>query len=167
MNTTRSVGSLRIVGLLLIALPLLTACGPPRQPAAQPAQLSDETFKEFGPYELHYNALQSDGLSPEVASKYSIQRSKNRVLLNVSLLRKDADHEPRKPADATVQVDAYNLTGQLKSLTMRRVNEGDAIYYIGDVSISGDEILVFDISATPQNETNPLKVKFKRQFFAD
>jgi hypothetical protein len=50
---------------------------------------------------------------------------------------------------------------------MRRVSEGDAIYYIGEVSISGSEILVFDITVTPTGESTPLKVKFKREFFAN
>ena len=38
---------------------------------------------------------------------------------------------------------ARNLNGQLKSLAMRRVQEGTAVYFIGEVGISGDEILVF------------------------
>ena len=52
----------------------------------------------------------------------------------------------------TVTVDAYNLNGQLKDMEMRRVSEGEAIYYIGEVSISGAEILVFDIAVTPHGE---------------
>ena len=63
-------------------------------------------------------------------------------------------------------VDAYNLNGQLKNLDMRRVSEGEAIYYIGEVSISGAEILVFDIAVTPSGESEPLRVKLKREFFS-
>ena len=114
--------------------------------AAQPLE---ETFKDFGNYEVHYNALRTDELTPEIARNYGIQRSSNRVMLNVTVLRKEAEHAPRKPVEADVTVDAYNLNGQLKDLEMRRVSEGEAIYYIGEVSISGTEILVFDISVTP------------------
>ena len=74
---------------------------------------------------------------------------------------------PRKPVDGEVQVDAYNLNGQLKNLEMRRVSEGEAIYYIGEVTISGSEILVFDISVTPTGETMPIDVKFKREFHSN
>jgi hypothetical protein len=35
------------------------------------------------------------------------------------------------------------------------------------VPISGSEILVFDIKALPQDETTPVELKFKREFFAD
>jgi hypothetical protein len=132
-----------------------------------PAQPSEPSFKEFGQYELHYNALRTDRLSADVARAYGIQRSKNRVLLNVTMLRKDADHAPRKPVEGAVKVDAYNLTGQLKDIEMRRISDGGAIYYIGEVAISGNEILVFDIKATPSNEADALTAKMTREFFAD
>ena len=131
--------------------------------AAQPA---DATFQEFGDYEVHFNALRTDALTPDVAAAYGIQRSTNRVMLTVTVLHKQADRAPRKPVDANVQVDAYNLNGQLKNLEVRRISEGEAIYYIGDVGISGAEILVFDISVTAQEGAAPMKVKFKREFYA-
>jgi hypothetical protein len=116
---------------------------------------------------LHFNALRTDQLTADVARTYNIQRSTNRVMLNVTLLHKKADGEPRLPVEAQVSVDAYNLNGQLKNLEMRRVTEGTAIYYIGEVSISGSEILVFDIKATPPGAAEAFTVKFKREFFAD
>jgi Domain of unknown function (DUF4426) len=143
------------------------ACGQPSQIAmAAQAEPSNETFQDFGNYEVHYNAIRTDALTPEVARSYGIQRSTNRVMLNVTVLRKDAARGPRKPVDATVQVNAYNLNGQLKPMEVRRISEGEAIYYIGELSITGTEILVFDISVTPSGEKNPLKVKLKREFFS-
>ena len=132
-----------------------------------PAQALDETFKDFGNYEVHYNALRTDELGAEIARVYGIQRSANRVLLNVTVLRKEAEHAPRKPIEATVTADAYNLNGQLKDLELRRVSEGEAIYYIGDVSIAGSEILVFDISVVPSGESQPFNVKLKREFVSN
>jgi hypothetical protein len=153
--------------VLLSAALLAGGCNGPTQSAAAPAaQESDKTFQDFGTYEVHYNALRTDTLSAEIARSYGIQRSTNRVMLNVTILRKEADHAPRKPVDGVVQVDAYNLNGQLKNLEIRRIAEGEAIYYIGEVSISGTEILVFDITVTPQGEATPLRMKFKREFYA-
>ncbi len=127
----------------------------------------DQTFKQEGDYDVHFNALRTDQLTPEVARAYGIQRATNRVMLNVTVLKKEAQNAARKPVEASVEVDAYNLNGQLKNLEMRRVSEGEAIYYIGEVSISGNEILVFDISVTPSGETTPIQVKLKREFFAN
>jgi hypothetical protein len=157
----------RIPGVILVTVAAaLAACGKPSQTAVAQAQPSNETFQDFGNYEVHYNAVRTDALTPQIARLYGIQRSTNRVMLNVTILHKEADHAPRKPVDGTVQVDAYNLNGQLKPIEMRRISEGDAIYYIGEVSISGTEILVFDISVTPTGEKNPFKMKLKREFYS-
>lgn len=160
-TTTRFFGT----ALAAIAALASASCDNTQQPTSAPlAQSSNETFQDFGSYELHFNALRTDLLSPDIARAYGIQRSTNRVMLNVTVLRKEADQAPRKPVEGQVTVDAYNLNGQLKNLEMRRVSEGDAIYYIGEVAISGTEILVFDIAVVPAGESTPLKVKFKREF---
>jgi hypothetical protein len=155
--------------MLAVALAALltAACGRKPEATAPPAQVSEESFKEFGNYEVHYNAVRADRIPAEVARAHGIERSKNKVMLNVTMLRKDADHAPRKPVKGAVSVDAYNLNGQLKNIEMRQVTEGEAIYYIGLVSIGDSEILVFDIKATPENEQSPFAVKFKREFFSD
>lgn len=151
----------------MLAALALTGCTEQPEQRAMPAQALDETFKDFGNYEVHFNALRTDELTPDVARVYGIQRGSNRVMLNVTVLRKEAEHAPRKPVEATVAVDAYNLNGQLKDIDMRRVSEGEAIYSIGEVSIAGTEILVFDINVTPQGESAPFNVKLKREFVSD
>jgi hypothetical protein len=164
----RSALTLKLCGGVLLLTLLAVGCGRrPESPTSPPAQPSEESFKQFGNYEVHYNAIRADRIPAEVARAHAIERSKNRVMLNVTMLRKDADHTPRKPVKGTVSVDAYNLNGQLKSMDVRQVTEGEAIYYIGTVSIGDSEILVFDIKATPENETAPFEVKFKREFFSD
>jgi hypothetical protein len=160
--------SLKLCGGALLAALLASGCGRrPESPTSPAAQPSEASFKQFGNYEVHYNAIRADRIPAEVARAHGIERSKNRVMLNVTMLRKDADHEPRKPVKGTVSVDAYNLNGQLKSMDVRQVTEGEAIYYIGTVGIGDSEILVFDIKAQPENETAPFEVKFKREFFSD
>jgi hypothetical protein len=158
--------TLRSLMALVACAPLwLVGCGNSDLPRrAAPAIPLEQTFKEQGDYEVHFNALRTDLLTQDVARAYGITRSNNRVLLNVAILKKEAPNTPRKPVEGNVQVDAYNLNGQLKNLAMRRVSEGDAIYYIGDVSISGTEILVFDIAVTPAGESTPIEAKFKREF---
>ena len=164
MNRLRT----RTVTLLLIAASgWLAGCeGPNLEPRALPAQTSAETFENFGDYELHFNALKTDQLTPEVARTYGIQRSTNRVLLNVTILKKQPENGSPTPVEGIVSVDAYNLSGQLKNIGIRRVTEGTAVYYIGEVSIAGNEILVFDIRATPVGESEAFTVRFRREFFA-
>lgn len=169
LNKTRNYSAARtLLGAALVWGMMFTAgCTEQPEQRAMPAQALDETFKDFGNYEVHFNALRTDELSADIARVYGIQRSRNRVMLNVTVLRKEAEHAPRKPVEASVAVDAYNLNGQLKDLEMRRVSEGEAIYSIGEVSIAGTEILVFDIMVTPSGESTPFNVKLKREFVSN
>jgi hypothetical protein len=50
---------------------------------------------------------------------------------------------------------------------MRRITEGSSIYFIGETGISGNEILVFNIQASPAGQSEKYSVQFKREFFAD
>jgi predicted small lipoprotein YifL len=151
----------------LLALTALASCGDrgPAPSKAQTAVPSEPTHQVFGDFEVHYNALRTDELAPEVARAYGIERSANRVMLNVSLLRRNADGSTT-PVDGRVSATAYNLNGQLKDLQMRRITEGSSVYFIGEVGISGSEILVFDIDASPLDQTATYTVQFKREFFA-
>ena len=134
--------------------------------APQQAAPSEDSLETFGDYEVHYNAVRTDLLTPEVARVYAIERSSNRVLLNVSLLSKSEDGRTT-PVDGKVSATAHNLNGQMKDLDLRRITEGDSVYFIGDVGITGNEILVFNITATPAGASDILTVQFKREFFAD
>jgi hypothetical protein len=165
-ETTVNRNSRFVTWLLACTFLALAGCdaGPsPSQPRT--AAPSEPTHQDFGDFELHYNAVRTDELSTAVARAYGIERSPNRVLLNVSLLRKGADGRST-PVDGTVTASAYNLNGQLKSLQMRRITEGSSVYFIGEVGISGTEILVFDIDASPADQPGKYSVQFKREFVA-
>ncbi len=62
---------------------------------------------------------------------------------------------------------AHNLNGQLKDLQLRRIVEGESVYFIGEVGITGNEILVFDIEASPADQSGTYKVQLVREFYAD
>jgi hypothetical protein len=158
----------RLIPWLLASMLLAIAgcdTGGPEPAQVRTAAPAEPTHQDFGDFEVHYNALRTDELTPTVARAYGIERSANRVLLNVSLLRKGPDGRAT-PVDGTVTATAYNLNGQLKNLEMRRITEGSSIYFIGEVGISGTEILVFDISASPQGGPEKYAVQFKREFVA-
>ena len=145
--------------LLLLATFLLAVTGP---------ALAGGT-EDFGDYRIHYNAIATDELSPEIASAYNIVRSKNRAMLNVSVTR-DIPGETGESVTAKVDVTASNLTGQVKDLRLREVNEkGDwpAVYYIGEVSVADGETLKFDIKVTPEGSDETFRITFQQQFYAN
>ncbi len=157
---------------VLIAAGLLVACG---RPAGSPATVSstqamepdDASSRDFGDYVLHFTAIPTNSLTPEIASSYAITRSANRVLLNVSILKK-TEGAADVPVAGKVVASAVNLNGQAKNLSVREIREGKAIYYVGDVAISGEEALVFSVEAQPAGATGvPLSVRFQRQFYGN
>ena len=148
----------------ILLLGLLVACGGPdgntNAPSAVPA---GETMQDIGEYIVHFSALTTDRLPSEVARAYSITRSKNRAMLNVSVVAK-ADG---RSVPANVDVTVSNLTGQIKNITIRRINEQEAIYYIGDITVANRENLIFDLSVTPNGVDQPADIRFMREFFTD
>ena len=125
-----------------------------------------ESSKDFGDYVLYFNALNTDQLSPDIAREYGIVRSKSRALLNVSIHRKQAGG-PTEAVTGAVSASAINLTGQLKTMTLREIREEAAIYYIGEIGITDGEVLIYTIDATPSNEPSRFTVRFKKQFFVE
>jgi hypothetical protein len=152
---------------ILIALSLsvfIAACGgggeAPKVPTAEPA---GESMKDIGDHVVHFNAQLTDELSPEVARAYNIVRSKNRAMLTISVVS-DADNAA---VPAKVTVKTVNLTGQLKNVAMREVEEQDAVYYIGETAVANRETLIFDITVTPEGAAGSSEVRFKREFYTD
>jgi hypothetical protein len=164
------VGGLRTLSSIGI-LAALAACEQPQQgPATGTEEVAvlpgTETFKDFGDYTVHFNALVTNQLAPEIAREYGIVRSDSRIMLNVSILRKQ-EAGMGTPVSGAVSASAINLNGQLRGMAMREIREGDAIYYIGELAITDAETLIFTIDVTPLNEASRFTVRFKKQFFVD
>ena len=148
----------------LASVALLAACGSPGEnatvPAAEPAGAS---FVNIGDHVVHFSAQSTDKLPPDAAREYQIVRSKNRAMLNVSVLLAEAN----VAVTAIVTVKTVNLTGQLKNVTMRKIEEGEAIYYIGETPVANQETLIFDIRVQPDGVEAASDMRFKRQFYTD
>jgi len=124
---------------------------------------SAQQAMEFDEYIIHYNALNSSLITPEVAKAYSIRRSDSRALINISVLKKSGG-----AARADVTATGRNLTGQTRNVEMREIDEGDgAIYYIGELSVRNMETFDFTVLVTPEGNDKPYTVKFRQQFYTE
>lgn len=125
-----------------------------------------EQSRNFGDYVVHYSAFTTDTLSPEVAKSYRIQRSKNRILLNISVL-KSGDAGIGTPVKTRINGTATNLSQQLREMELREINEDGAIYYIATAPVNHEETLTFDFNITPAGENKPFRLTFQQQFFTE
>jgi hypothetical protein len=125
-----------------------------------------EQAKIFGDYAIHYSTFTTDMLTPEIARGYNISRSKNRALLNISVLKKVLE-TTTKPVRATVVASATNLSAQLKNLDIKEISDQGAIYYIAEIPVADRETLNFNISVTPEGETSAYTLTFQQEFFTN
>ena len=123
--------------------------------------------QDFGDYTVHYNALNSSLLTPQVAKAYGIRRSNSRALVNISVLKKAGD-QSTTAVKAKVTTSSRNLTGQTRKVEMREIDDGDgAVYYIGELSVRNMETFDFTVTVMPQGQDRPFTVKFRQQFYTE
>lgn len=123
-----------------------------------------EQFKEVGNYVVHYNTINTSFLSADVARKYDIQRSNRRAMVNIAVQKK-AQGPAATPVHAAIKVTATNLNGQLRQVDMRALEDGDAVYYIGELGIENEEVLNFHVEVKPEGASDAFDFTFQEQFF--
>ena len=74
-------------------------------------------------------------LETDVATQYNVTRAKNRALINVAVLNSE-----NSAVTATISGDSSNLLGQKQELNFRKVQEGDAIYYLAELLHSDEDV---------------------------
>jgi len=123
-----------------------------------------EQAKKFGDVEIHYNAMPTDELLPDVAKNYKIERSRNRGMLTISVLKRTG-LGVTQASKAEVKVSIPTLTGQSVDVPMREIVEGTAIYYIGEFRVVAPQTLKFAVTAKPEGGAKPLSFDFSREFY--
>jgi hypothetical protein len=139
----------------LIALALLLS------PLAQAEQ-----FQQFGNYQVHYSAVNTSFLTPEVATASGITRSRATAFLNVSVLELQPDGSTKAvhvPVDGTVST----LSGQAQPLSFRTLRDGESIYRIATFGIQDGEPMRFELSVSLERNEPPVVVNFVRRLYVD
>ena len=155
--------------LFVLALAVLSGCDSPQQTTLEDKSRVElgphENQKIYGEYTVHVNVLTTDQLPADVARSYNITRSKSRAMLNVVLTKNIEGVD--KPVTADVSTVTRNLANQIKDMKIREIIEQEAIYYIGDVQVDNEEILIFNIDVTPEDKTKPFLLAYRHQFFTE
>ncbi len=127
------------------------------------ATSSAENMKKMDDINIHYIALNSTFLTPEIAKSYGLERSRYKGLVNISVLDNTQKGNPAKTVIMTGK--ARNDVGQIKSLEFTEVKEGDAVYYLAQVSYANEETIYFDINISDKGKKHNLK--FSQKFYVD
>ena len=127
------------------------------------AAAAAENSANFGDYTIHYNALSTNSLSPEVAKAYGIRRSGSRGMINIAVRKKSADGSD-VAVTAKVRATMRNIHAQVSRLSMQKIQEEKSIYYISDFKVANAEAQRFTIEVVPDGA--PLRrIEFSQTFY--
>jgi hypothetical protein len=124
-------------------------------------QANAEQKQTLGEWDVHYMVVNTPFLTPEVAANYGIVRSKYNALVNISVLDKDSGKAQRVSVDG----HATNLLGKKRDLSFKKVEDGDAIYYLAVLPFRDQETYRFEISVKRASSQQTLK--FKQKMYVD
>lgn len=122
-----------------------------------------ENMTKIDQLDVHYIAFGATFLTPKIAKAYGIQRSRYNGVINISVLDNSKKGKPAKRV--SISGKARNDLGQIKTLEFEEVTEGDAIYYLSQVTYSDEETFYFDI--TLNDGSGNKSFKFKQKFYVD
>lgn len=119
----------------------------------------------FGDYTIHYIAVNSTFLQPEIAAQYDIVRGPRSAFLNIAVLR-DNDNGLGTPVTAVVKGATRNMLQQEGEIPFSEVREGEAIYYIGQFDFSDGEFLRFLVEVQPEGQGPAHTLDWRAQLYA-
>ncbi|MDX5440174.1 MAG: DUF4426 domain-containing protein [Alteromonadaceae bacterium] len=122
--------------------------------------------EDFGDYQVHWSVFPSTFLDPEVARANNLQRSRGIGIINISIMT-EGEHGQIRPVGGQVQGQVTNDIQQVNFLAFRRIQEGDAVYFIAQYQHRPGDLMTFNITARPTGHNRDLPVRFSHTLFND
>lgn len=130
------------------------------------ANASAQRSERFGPYELHYNVVNSTFIEAKVAAQYGIARGRRRAIVNFSV-REHLESGETISRAMTLDGASWDLTGQRVNFDFLEVREGPAIYYIGQFKFLNREWRHFSLDFTPEGSDRSYTFEYKQQMYVN
>ena len=121
-----------------LAIFLLTACLGASAMAADTIDANRK--KDFGDITVHYNTFTSSFLPAETAQKVGVVRSKEKGLINVTVIKGVS------PVAAQVTGTVKDLGGKSEILTFKQIEEKSGISYLAPYSVTQREYKTLTIN---------------------
>jgi len=119
---------------------------------------------EYNGYTIHFNAYPSDHLQPNIAKAIGVKRGQSHAVVTVVVNKKNETDKAPQSVKARVKGNAFNLTGMMRRMKLRELEDKGAIYYISDFGVRQGERLTFALSVKPDGESQEKEFKFSKQF---
>lgn len=122
--------------------------------------------KDFGEYIVQWSVFPSTFLTPEIAKENGLNRSRSIGVVNIAIMT-EADNGGMHTVSGQVEGKALNDIQQPKFLAFRRIQEGDAVYFIAEYQYANAELMTFQVTARPTGAGNDLPIRFSHTLFND
>lgn len=143
-------------------IPLLFCLLLPLTAADAQAQQS----QRFDNYELHFSVVNTTFLDPEIAAQYGIVRGERRGIVNIAVREHNEDTADGDASTVPMQLEGrtWDLIAE-QPMEFIEINEGSAVYYIGEFKFINREWRWFELSFRPQGADRTYTHKFKHQLY--
>ena len=121
-------------------------------------------YKEFDGYKVHYSVFSSTSISAEMARRYGLVRSQDRVFVNIAVVPEDKEFGG---VAAKVTGSAKNLIQLESRLDFKEIKEQDAVYYLATLRHTNNEIFHFAITVDPPGSNGPFELTFTKELFTN
>lgn len=154
MRIAHKLGVVLIAILLLLILLLVPRHGHGQSTAEQ----------DFGDYVIHYSAIYTNQLLPDMARRYAIERAADRGLINVAVEEKG---KPSRMVRADVNARVSDLFGHEQRIRFRETEEDGQVDYLGTFRLNGSGSYRFTVHVVAPGATQPYVVSFNRDYVVD
>lgn len=117
-----------------------------------------------GNHDIHYSAVSTRFLTPEVAHQYGLQRSAGLGLVNVSVLEHREDGSTRA-VNAAVEGSVGLLDEDPDALNFRTVRDDGSVYQLATFRLQHDAPMHFTLKVRTDRGAEPESVSFIQRFF--
>lgn len=130
------------------------------------SQIRAEQKQVYGNYEVHYIALPTTVLSPEIAKAYRLPVSKSAGFVNISVL-KVKDDGSKQAVHAYVKGDIRNDVQQVRPLEFQKITEQQSVYAIAPFWYSEGQPYEFRLQIQADPEKGPFNLRFTQTLYPD
>ncbi len=123
----------------------------------------NNTSYEIDEHIIYYNVFNSTIIPAEVAQAYNLVRAKDRVYVNVALVKKSGGNG----IAANITGSHRNLMQQKIPLEFIEIKEATATYYLAPIRFNNEEILHIDITATSLDNSDTGSFTITKKLYKD
>lgn len=128
------------------------------------SQAQDNISYETKDHIVYYNVFNSSLIPPKVARSYDLVRAKDRVYINVAVVKKSGGYGFAPKALSGVY---RNLIQQKFPLVFTEIKEATATYYLAPIRFNNEDILHLDITVTPEDGYSEEKFTITKKLYLD